>query len=1125
MKAVHEMRRLPRFVCLVLVLLWSVTFTIPAMAANGCSIYSNYGGNSGKTWFNEHYYGSTVPDFLEVFSRNSTVTASDSSVWSKWYIRLYDKNDKTYTFPLGEKTTACTTSGGRTYITHVPGWNLNFNDAMIVVFDGDPDDVATKEIDAYVYSNTIPPVPYTYFFGNYYTPTCGELRTSIDSQVLASMFWGLFTGTYSGQNVLIMPNFNNKDNSRIPDGTGKWEETSDGGSGTTFTQCVTNDPVDIVKSFIWAPKYPTAVYSGTVDPGAVVTFTISARNSTKASMSGVRISDTLPSGLTLSGAPTATGGATASCTGATCVLIAPASLPAGATVSMTFNATVTSDAAFAGATIKNVAVQTAGTSYNPAPMAEAFVTVGSGLTLTMAADKNPAVYTYDDRVTFTVTAKNSTSYPMAGTVVTIPFPSGLTWYSGYTPVVSSGGGTVSCDATSCIWTLPATLNAGATPTPTLTFQATASGAPSQVMTITATQTAGATLTTNPTASAVVTMAGAAVAGFNACHNYVASDASTCSSVKGRLFTRLVNSAFSTDIVALKSDDTVFKDFVGASGAARTVTVDLIDQLNNVVATQNVTFPAGDTTGHVLASWPALDKAYPKLQVRITDSSGVKSVISLSSDSFAVRPSAVAFTTTASATSPSTSATPTIKAGTAFTINASTNPTASYGGTLSLDTAKLSGSTVRGNLYAAGTTNVLSLQANTTASNNASYDEVGYLYAAAGAFRDDTFTAIDQNAPAGCNPAADCDCISSPTSNAYLSDVPIGSPERYGCSIGNKADVSFGRFIPDHFTVSAVLINRSELTGCSSSFTYMGGEPMRLTLTLRACKPESVPGDCNNPSNTGITKNYNGTSGFARLDGTKANWTDASSFGKPDSIGLGAVDGTTPLSARLKVSNLASNWTEGKGTLVADVVFSRLTTNPDGAFDNLQLGVAPQDLDGVTLLPAALNLDADLAAPTNERQLVATTKVRYGRVRLSNAHGSELLPLSVPLRLEYFKAGTGFVAAGDDTCSGTKDPVANTNMDDFAVGDLKVTNPRVNMTVSASTPSFARTPSPGGVLSAIKLTAPGGGKNGSIDLELDVPAWLKFTWDGASSSPRNPRARATFGVYKSNNQFIYMRENY
>lgn len=1073
------MRAILRFFFLVFGMVGLLTVTAgTAAAANGCSIYSNYGGNSGKTWFNEHYYGSTVPDFLEIFSRNSKVTASNPSIWDKWYIRIYDKNNTVHTFPLSEKTTACTTSGGRTYITHTPGWNLNFNDAMIAVFDGPPDNSSTREIDVYAYSNANPPTPYN-DNQKYYTPTCGAIKSALDSQVSAARN----KTTYQGQNLLILPNFNNKDNSRIPDGTGNWEETSEGGSGTTFTQCVTNDPVDIVKSFTWAPTLNSPVHSGAVDPGAVITFTVSATNATKASMTGVKISDTLPTGLTLSGTPTASAGASASCSGtpATCVLTAPATLLPATTVSMTFNATVTTNSTFAGATIRNEAVQTGGTTYSPAPIAEAFVIVGSGLSLTIATDKTPAVYSSNERVNFTVVAENRTDYPMAGAKVTIPFPTGLNWSSSVTPVASSG--TVTCTNLSCVWTLPATLEAKAAPT--LTFQAIAAGTPGQQMTVTATQTAGATLSTQPSTSIVVTMAAAPGAGFNACHNYAATDVSSCSNLKARLYTRLAGAVFTTDIVALKSDGTVYKDFVGAGGAARTVKVELIDQINgNPVATKDVAFPQGDTTGRIEVIWAALNKAYPKLQVRITDSNGASAVTTMSSDSFAVRPSAVTISTNAFATSPGVESTPVIKAGTPFTIKAVTSPATGYAGALAVDAAKLTGTSGMGNFRAADAAAAFTLKANESTSDNATYSEVGYLYAAAGAFRDDSFTEVDRN---------NGDCISSTTDNHHLSDELVNG--KYGCSIGNKTAISFGRFIPDHFIVTATLQNRADLSSCTSSFTYMG-EPMRLVLSMTARNIRNE-----------ATVNY--TSDFARLNATvAANWT---SFDVNGSIGLGGVSGTTPLTPpRLAVSNPGGTWKDGVGTLTADVVVNR-AASPDGPFASLQFGVAPKDLDGVRVLPAALDLDVDPATPaTKEHQLVATTNVRYGRVRLINAHGSELLPLSVPLRLEYFKAGTGFVAANDDTCT------------DFAVSALTLSNPRVNMTEDASTPSFVRKPSSGGVLSDIRLTAPGAGRNGSIDLQLTVPTWLQFAWGGGNS---NPRARATFGVYKGNNHFIYLRENY
>ena len=244
-----------------------------------------------------------------------------------------------------------------------------------------------------------------------------------------------------------------------------------------------------------------------------------------------------------------------------------------------------------------------------------------------------------------------------------------------------------------------------------------------------------------------------------------------------------------------------------------------------------------------------------------------------------------------------------------------------------------------------------------------------------------------------------------------------------------------------------------------------------------------------------------------------------SFGANDSIGLGAMDSTLPtaLTTRLSISGTPSGtWIAGVGTLSGNVVLNR-SASIDGAFDNLKLGIAPQDADGVILLPGALNLDADLNG-SNERQQVATGMVRYGRLRLNNAHGSELLTLPVPLTAQYFN-GSGFITNTADNCTAfTLAPQVNGAPTSYQYGNLLINNPQPSMTVTASIPTLASPLSAGA--SVINLPAPS--LSGSIDLTLTVPAWLQFNWTGVLG---NPKARATFGAYRNTNQFIYQRENY
>ena len=69
------------------------------------------------------------------------------------------------------------------------------------------------------------------------------------------------------------------------------------------------------------------------------------------------------------------------------------------------------------------------------------------------------------------------------------------------------------------------------------------------------------------------------------------------------------------------------------------------------------------------------------------------------------------------------------------------------------------------------------------------------------------------------------------------------------------------------------------------------------------------------------------------------------------------------------------------------------------------------------------------------------------------------------------------------------------------------------------------------VSNLKLTKPSGGDNkydGSVDVTVDLTAegktYLQGAWTGATYT-QDPTVRATFGVYKGANEFIYLRENY
>ncbi len=319
----------------------------------------------------------------------------------------------------------------------------------------------------------------------------------------------------------------------------------------------------------------------------------------------------------------------------------------------------------------------------------------------------------------------------------------------------------------------------------------------------------------------------------------------------------------------------------------------------------------------------------------------------------------------------------------------------------------------------------------------------------------------------------------------------------------------GRFTPDHFVLGAsTLTNRADLSCATSTFTYLG-EPLALSYTLVA----------QNVGNA-TTQNYAGA--YAKLDGaTASKWT---TIGSNDSIGLGAANVLAPLTAltsRVSISGTPSGvWTSGSGVLNANIVVGRNGAAVDGPFTAATLGIAPKDSDGISLLSAALNFDADLNS-VNERQSVGSSILRYGRARLFNAHGSELLPLAVPLVMQYYN-GFGFVANAADSCTTFTLTPGICGVASCAYTDLSLTQVTVGkLAANQTTPSLSVSPVASG-LANLNFTAPGATRDGALDLSLNVPAWLEYNWTGAVG---DPKSRATFGIHRKAEQFIYQRENY
>jgi MSHA biogenesis protein MshQ len=332
----------------------------------------------------------------------------------------------------------------------------------------------------------------------------------------------------------------------------------------------------------------------------------------------------------------------------------------------------------------------------------------------------------------------------------------------------------------------------------------------------------------------------------------------------------------------------------------------------------------------------------------------------------------------------------------------------------------------------------------------------------------------------------------------------------------------GRFRPDRFALSgsAVLANRAA-AACApaSSFTYMN-ESLSLAFTLVAQNAQGA-----------TTANYHGA--YAKFDPT--------SFA---GYGFGARSGSTNLTARIDSAFApAGTWANGVANVAAATAIKRPAPDiPDGPYPALQVGIAPSDADGVQM--AALDLDADGNGSADRKNLGVVTEIRFGRLRVENAVGVEVIPLNVPVRVQYW-AGSGFVTNAQDSCTRLgRDNISLVFAAGSSLGSCETA-------LTAPTISFAAGEA------TLRLAAPGATNAGSLRLEpqlaspaagsycpsvgaaplASVPAhrsYLLGRWDDADNPDAlpatayddEPVARAAFGVYGARpRNFIFYRENY
>ena len=910
--------------------------------------------------------------------------------------------------------------------------------------------------------------------------------------------------------------------------------TGNNGNGTP-TVTVNNITITVDYTSLAAPTVAKSFAPTNVPTQGSSTLTITLTNSNASAITGAAFTDTYPAGLVNAAAPagatTCAGGTVTAAAGGNTVALSGGTIPASGSCTVTVSVT----SASAGSYANNVpigAVTSTNAPANTAPSNTATLTVLNRPGVAKLFGTNPM--TVGGTSLLTITLSNTNAVSITGAAFTDTYPAGIT--NSTTASTTCGGSATAVVNGGTVALSGGTIPTGGSCTVTVTVKASAAGSYANSIAVGAVTSANAgsntlaasdTLTVNP-----------AVSSFDAVE--VAAAPQT------NLYTKLSGVPFSVDILALDASNAVSTTYTG------TVSLTLVDGsssgtctlMTSLQALGNQTFTGGNAGRKTVAITYA--NAARNVRIRINDST--LGITSCSFDAFAIRPSGMA-SVTSNMTNSATTGAPFVNAGGFFTLTATA--IAGYNGTPAVDNAKITahaGATQSGTI--SGVFSVAVPASGVATGSTFSYSEVGNFQFQTQGVYDDTFTAVDQ--------PNDC------TSN--FSNALVGG--KYGCKFGTSAATSFfGRFTPDNFVVSsASLTNRGELACApASSFTYMG-EPIGLGFTLTA---KNIAGN--------TTQNYTTASGFAQLNPalpryfnfvtkdtaqtslrtfvvsaiTRANpgqvtTSSAHGFATGQQVYITGAGGMTQINGQLvnltvvsptsftvgidtsgysaftsggTVSRLAGltssgSWSSGSVTVSATVALQR-ARSPDGPYTALNVAMAPSDDDGIGLLSGLLTFDADNNG-INDSFSFGATEARFGRLKLGNAFGSELLDLPIPMETQYLNSSGVYVTNVDDSC--TAIVVNNVFLSSGTAsvggafvagkGNLKITKPLSKVSIDLCIDLDGPSPTDPSCVAATPANKP----------------WLQWKWSGATFD-KDPKARATFGVFKNADQFIYLRENF
>ncbi|MDB6096895.1 MAG: hypothetical protein JWM09_1173 [Francisellaceae bacterium] len=319
---------------------------------------------------------------------------------------------------------------------------------------------------------------------------------------------------------------------------------------------------------------------------------------------------------------------------------------------------------------------------------------------------------------------------------------------------------------------------------------------------------------------------------------------------------------------------------------------------------------------------------------------------------------------------------------------------------------------------------------------------------------------------------------------------LGAGDVTGTISGNV-----GRFTPDNFDVSG---NTPAFSAAcvSGAFTYLDqpfkySAPPIMTVTAR-----NVAGT--------TTQNYTGA--FWKLPTSLLNTIYDSN------LPTATLNSTAALSSVSFADNAngTGTFTFGDG---GGLSFQRVSGTDIANFSaEMRLRLTVTDSDSVSYGNNPFTFGNITSG--NGISFIGGKNFYQGRMYIKNGSGSELLPLNIPIILQYYSNG-GYNTNTNDSCTVFNNP-----------SWLTLTPTPSSLSTSASLSGFS------GGINTLTLSAPTPkGTTGYVTIQANLSSggaaipWLQYYWNYTGNALGNPVGQASFGGYQGNTKIIYQRELY